>query len=248
MTSSQATDHRGRARSRPPGSPRMPAPPSRCPARRSRWAPRPASTWASRARTSRSPPASPTASPCACSTRPARKPRSRCRITTPMSGMRSCRESARGRPTGTASAAPGTRPGACGATRPSCCSTPTPRRSAERSRSGRRCSARTRPTPAKPSTLDSAGHVPRSLVVDPAVRLAGRPAALAPLRGHGPVRGPRQGLHHAPPGHPAGAARDLRRAGPRGRHRAPASTWASPPSNCCPCTRTCPRRSWSAGA
>ena len=31
-------------------------------------------------------------------------------------------------PTGTASTAPGTRPGACGATRPSCCSTPTPRR------------------------------------------------------------------------------------------------------------------------
>ena len=53
----------------------------------------------------------------------------------------------------------------------------------------------------------------------PGVQLAGRPAALAPLRGHGPVRGPRQGLHHAPPGHPARAARDLRRAGPPGRHR-----------------------------
>ena len=59
----------------------------------------------------------------------------------------SCRESARGRPTDTGSAAPGTRPGACGATRPSCYSTPTPRRSAGRFRWGRRCSARTPPTP-----------------------------------------------------------------------------------------------------
>ena len=56
----------------------------------------------------------------------------------------------------------------------------------------------------------------------PGVRLAGRQPALAPLRRHGPVRDPRQGLHHAPPGHPPGAARDLRRPGPRGRHRAPA--------------------------
>ena len=39
--------------------------------------------------------------------------------------------------------------------------------------------------PGKPSTLDSAGHVPRSLVVDPAVRLAGRQAPLVPVRGHG---------------------------------------------------------------
>ena len=43
-----------------------------------------------------------------------------------------------GSPTGTGSAGPGTRPAGSGATRPSCCSTPTRRRSAERSRSGRR--------------------------------------------------------------------------------------------------------------
>ena len=55
----------------------------------------------------------------------------------------------------------------------------------------------------------------------PGVQLAGRQAPLAPVRGHGAVRGPRQGLHHAPPGHPAGAARDLRRAGPRRRDRVP---------------------------
>ena len=136
--------------------------------------------------------------------------------------MRSCRESARASPTGTASAGPGTRPRACGATRPSCCSTPTRRRSAERSRSGRRCSARTTPTPASRAPWTPPAHVPRSLVVDPAFQLAGRQAPLAPVRGHGAVRDPRQGLHHAPPGHPPGAARDLRRAGPRGRDRAPA--------------------------
>ena len=56
----------------------------------------------------------------------------------------------------------------------------------------------------------------------PGIQLAGRQAPLAPLRGHGGVRDPRQGLHHAPPGHPPGAARDLRRAGPRSRDRAPA--------------------------
>ena len=67
--------------------------------------------------------------------------------------------------------------------------------------------------PAKPSTLDSAGHMPRSLVIDPAVPWQRRQAALAPLLGHGHRRSPRQGLHHAQPGHPARAARHLRRAG-----------------------------------
>ncbi len=75
--------------------------------------------------------------------------------------------------------------------------------------------------PGKPSTLDSRRHVPRSLVADPEFSWQDGDAALVPLRGHGPLRGPRQGLHHAPPGHPAGAARDLRRAGPPGRHRVP---------------------------
>ena len=163
--------------------------------------------------------------------------------TTPTSGTRSCRASARARPTGTGSTAPGIRPGACGATRPSCCSTRTPRRSADRSRSGPRCSARTQADPAEPSTLDSAGARAAEPGRRPRVRLAGRQTALVPVRGHGHLRGPRQGLHHAPPGHPARAARDLRRPGPRGRHRAPDATWASPPSSCCRCTRTCPRRS-----
>ena len=54
-----------------------------------------------------------------------------------------------------------------------------------------------------------------------AVPLAGRGPDPAPHLGHGAVRDPRQGLHHAPPRHPARAARNLRRAGPRGRDRAP---------------------------
>jgi len=41
-------------------------------------------------------------SPCACSMGQARKPRSRCRITTPSAGTSSCRASARDSPTGTA--------------------------------------------------------------------------------------------------------------------------------------------------
>ena len=41
------------------------------------------------------------------------------------------------------------------------------------------------------------------------------------LRRHDHLRGARQGLHHAPPGGPAGAARHLRRARPRGGHRPP---------------------------
>ena len=76
--------------------------------------------------------------------------------------------------------------------------------------------------PGKPSSLDSAGARAAEPGRGPAVRLAGRQPALAPLRRHGRLRDPRQGLHHAPPGHPARAARDLRRPGPRSRHRAPA--------------------------
>ena len=77
--------------------------------------------------------------------------------------------------------------------------------------------------PDLPSALDSAASVPRSLVVaGDDLPLGGRRPAAPPLRRHGHLRGARQGLHHAPPGHPAGAARHLRRARPRGGHRPPA--------------------------
>ena len=247
MTSSQATTAAGAvpaARAAPDGRPA-----ARCPAGRSRWAPRPASTSASRARTSRSPPASPTASPCACSTRPARKPRSRCadndadvwhafvpgigpgqaygyRVGGPWDPARGLRcNPAKLLLDPYAKAISGTVSFGPGGARP----------------------GRGRPRPSRAPWTPSA-HVPRSLVVDPAVRLAGRQPALVPLRGHGPLRDPRQGLHHAPPGHPA---RSCAGPTPAWATRPPSRTcwtWASPPSSCCPCTRTCPRRSWSGGA
>ena len=80
----------------------------------------------------------------------------------------SCPASARARPTGTGSADPGIRPRACAATRPSCCSTPTPRRSAGTVTFGPEVLGQDAADPGRPSSLDSAGHVPRSLVVDPA--------------------------------------------------------------------------------
>ena len=67
--------------------------------------------------------------------------------------------------------------------------------------------------PGKPSVLDSAGHVPRSLVVDSAFgwqdgnRTRHRTSDTVLYEIHV------KGLHHAAPGHPARAARDLRRAG-----------------------------------
>ena len=69
------------------------------------------------------------------------------------------------------------------------------------------------------STLDSAAHVPRSLVVDPAFDWGptAPPGGASPTRVD--LRGARQGLHHAPPRRAAGAAGHLRRAGARGRHR-----------------------------
>ena len=76
--------------------------------------------------------------------------------------------------------------------------------------------------PDAPSTLDSAAHVPRSLVVDPAFgwqddnRPWHRYADTVLYEVH--VKG--FTMRH--PGHPRAAARDLRRAGPRSRHRAPA--------------------------
>ena len=73
--------------------------------------------------------------------------------------------------------------------------------------------------PDAPSTLDSSAHVPRSLVVDEAFSWRRRRTAQAPVRGHGHLRGARQGLHDASPGGAARTARHLCRARPRGGHR-----------------------------
>ena len=60
------------------------------------------------------------------------------------------------------------RPRACATTPPSCCSTPTPWRSTGRSGSDPEVLGYDIADPDRPSTLDSAAHVPRSIVVDPA--------------------------------------------------------------------------------
>ena len=54
--------------------------------------------------------------------------------------------------------------------------------------------------PDAPSPLDSAAHVPRSLVVDATFGWSDGARPRRSLRGHGHLRGARQGLHHAPPG------------------------------------------------
>ena len=101
--------------------------------------------------------------------------------------------------------------------------------------------------PDAPSTLDSSAHVPRSLVADSAFswqdgkRPWYRYADTVLYEVH--VKG--FTMRH--PGHTARSC-----AGPtpgwatRPRSRT-CRTWASPPSSCCPCTRTCPSRSCSAG-
>ena len=86
---------------------------------------------------------------------------------------------------------------------------------------------------------DSAPHVPKSVVVEPVLRLGRRPAAAHAVARDGHLRGPRQGLHHAPPRRPRGAARHLRRPRPPRRHRPPRRASASPPSSCCRCTSSC---------
>ena len=80
--------------------------------------------------------------------------------------------------------------------------------------------------PDKPSRLDSAGFVPRCLVVGSGIRLGRRCAPAPPVRGHGALRGARQGLHHAPPGHPADAARAPTRGWPTRRPSPTCRTWA----------------------
>ena len=111
---------------------------------------------------------------CACSTRPATRRRSRSRQRRRTSGTASCPASGRARPTGTGSADRG--PGAGPALQPGQAA-PRPLRPGhqrDRSRSAPRCSATTRATRTAPSTLDSAAHVPRSLVVGHRASTGGR--------------------------------------------------------------------------
>ena len=71
--------------------------------------------------------------------------------------------------------------------------------------------------PDRPSTLDSAAHVPRSIVVDPTFGWSDAPRPRHALRGHGPLRGARQGVHGRASRRPGGAPGHVRRSGARGR-------------------------------
>ena len=66
--------------------------------------------------------------------------------------------------------------------------------------SGRRCSATTRPTPTSRAPWTPPGTCRAAWSSTPAFELERRRPAPPPVRGHGHLRGARQGLHHAPPG------------------------------------------------
>ena len=134
---------------------------------------------------------------------------------------------------------PGSPPGACGAIRPSCCSTRrTSRPSADRSLIGACATRPGRNDPARPSPPGlrrgmCRGACPRTL----AVRLAGREPE--PGTAHPGWRWTRSTSRASPCAPPGTSPRSLGvyvdAAGRPGRHRAPALTWAmSPPSNYSP--------------
>ena len=77
------------------------------------------------------------------------------------------------------------------------------------------------PMTGPPSTVDSLGHVPLSVLTAPPAPLI-RPGPDVPWSADRDRRGARPRLHEAAPGRAARAARHLPRPGPSGRRRAPA--------------------------
>ena len=133
---------------------------------------------------------------CACSTLTAPSTGFRWSTTTPVCSTPSCPVSAPARPTASGPADPGTRPVGCGATPTSCCSTPTHGPSTGEVTFGPAVLGQDVDDPLAPSSIDSAGSVPLSLVVDPAHDWARRRRP-PPLCRHRVLRGARQGLHDA---------------------------------------------------
>ena len=88
-------------------------------------------------------------------------------------------------------------------------------------RSGPRCSGYDVDDPDRPSPLDSAGHVPRSLVVDPAFDWGGDAPPRARYADTVIYEVHVKGFTQTHPGVPGRAAGHLRRPGPRRRDRAP---------------------------
>ena len=145
----------------------------------------------------------------------------------------------------------GPRRRAPGSTRPSCCSTPSPARSAAGCCPTSRSTPTTSTPPSVRSDLDSAGHVPLVGRRRPRrLRLGRRAAQAAALARHRHLRAARQGHDRAARPGARAPARHVRR--PRRRPRSPTTcaTSASPPSSCCRCTtsspsRRSPRAGWS---
>ena len=117
-------------------------------------------------------------------------------------GTSSCTASAPASSTGTRSGVPSTRPGASASTTRSCCSTRTRRRSpASSSTRTTCCSPTTRATRRGDLSLDRRDNpavVPKAIVVDDRVRLAGGRAAVHPVRADGDLRDPPQRVHRPP--------------------------------------------------
>ena len=108
----------------------------------------------------------------------------------------------------------------CAATRTSCCSTRTRRRSTGATSGTRRCS-RTGSDDPEAFNDDDSAPVRAALGGDqPVLRLGQRPAAADPVPRDGDLRGARQGHDDAPPRHPGGRPRHLLRPGPPGDDQA----------------------------
>ena len=143
------------------------------------------------------------------------------------------------RSTATACTVPTSPRPATASTRPSCCSIRTPRRSRGRSSGsdaifGYRVGdpdgdlART--------TRDSAPYVPKSVVVDPALHVGGRPAAAHAVARTVIYEVHVKGFTARHPDVPPELRGHLRRPGLARRGRVPDARSASPRSSCCPCT------------
>ena len=109
------------------------------------------------------------------------------------------------------------------ATRPSCCSTPTPRRSPGRSRWGAEVYGHVPGDLLVRDDRDSAPLMPKAVVIDPPSTGATTPRPAIPSARDGHLRDPRPGHDHDPPRRAAGAARHLRGAGQPTDPRAPRS-------------------------
>ena len=115
------------------------------------------------------------------------------------------------------------RPGAAGtaATRPSCCSTRTARRSAGRCAGTSRCSATGSRDPPGVNTADSAPYMPKNVVINPFFDWGDDRAPRTPYHETVIYEAHVRGLTLQHPEVPGRAARQLRRAGPPGGDRAP---------------------------